>query len=801
MLKEISSVKISGANFKQPTILDLFNPTEGNKIKTIKGTLLYGKNGSGKSTIARGFRKIAGEASSVIGQALALDKDGSSINLSEDEKKHIFVFDEEYVDKNVKLHEDHLDTIVMLGEQVDLTEKIKKAEEECSTAKIAVENQEKVYQNYCDYQNIKSPKYYLFKLRSALQGDDSWAGRDKEIRSGRQNTGVKDDTYKQFLGITPSKSKSELILEFQQRMQDLNAVKVGASVIEQSVPAIPEKYNLYNESEIQMFLAQRIERPELSEREQYLFRLVQQNGSHLLWKRIELLEQSDTVSCPYCLQKLTPDYKKDLIESIRKILSKVVENHKQILRDKIWGEMYVDLSPFTPLKSYQICESFLKQVDEYIKANNELLQQKIDNPYEPIRTTVTSIQPLLLQLSEALSNMEKERVEYNKKAQSTAPIIKELTRINAEIAYYDIIDLATQYNKQRAEQEAEEKKLEDLKALFGSKKDAVQALEAQRNSVTVALDVMNNYIKYIFFEEDRLKIEYDNGTYKLLSHGQSVKPCDISLGERNVIGLCYYFTSILRGKEEKDAYNNEYLIIIDDPISSYDMENRIGILSFLKYELSVFLETNINTKALIMTHDLMAFYDIHRIFEEIMEKCKQKGYVNPPKFNCFELNDESLVQFQYKNRQEYTELIQTIYAYGQGQADNQGIVIGNIMHQTLEAFSTFEFKKGIDKISTDDNVLSLLGCSEYRVYFKNLMYRLVLHGGSHKEDQVKSMKDMNFFTIISEREKKRTAKDILCFIYLLNKAHLLSHLKDIDSDAEAKLDSWCQDIQKRSVVI
>lgn len=141
-----------------------------------------------------------------------------------------------------------------------------------------------------------------------------------------------------------------------------------------------------------------------------------------------------------------------------------------------------------------------------------------------------------------------------------------------------------------------------------------------------------------------------------------------------------------------------------------------------------------------------------------MEKCKQKGYMNPPKFDCFELNDESLVQFQYKNRQEYTELIQTIYAYGQGQADNQEIVIGNIMRQTLEAFSTFEFKKGIDKISTDDNILSLLGCSEYRVYFKNLMYRLVLHGGSHKEDQVKAMKDMNFFTLISEREKKEPQK-------------------------------------------
>mgnify|MGYP000088494828 CR=1 FL=1 len=52
MLKEISGLEICGANFKKPTYLNLFDPTDGKKIKTIKGTLLYGRNGSGKSTIA-----------------------------------------------------------------------------------------------------------------------------------------------------------------------------------------------------------------------------------------------------------------------------------------------------------------------------------------------------------------------------------------------------------------------------------------------------------------------------------------------------------------------------------------------------------------------------------------------------------------------------------------------------------------------------------------------------------------------------------------------------------------------------
>lgn len=136
------------------------------------------------------------------------------------------------------------------------------------------------------------------------------------------------------------------------------------------------------------------------------------------------MQQLDTARCPYCLQELTPSYKRDLIESIRKILSEVVENHRQILRDKIWGDMYVDLSPFSNLKSYQICDGIVKQVDEYIRANNELLQRKIDNPYEPIQMTVPSLDPLLLRLSTSLSNMEQERIEHNKKQREQPPLSK-----------------------------------------------------------------------------------------------------------------------------------------------------------------------------------------------------------------------------------------------------------------------------------------------------------------------------------------------------------------------------------------
>ena len=111
------------------------------------------------------------------------------------------------------------------------------------------------------------------------------------------------------------------------------------------------------------------------------------------------------------------------------------------------------------------------------------------------------------------------------------------------------------------------------------------------------------------------------------------------------------------------------------------------------------------------------------------------------------------------------------------------------MRQVLEAFSTFEYKKGIAEVSTDSNIIKKLDF-EYQDYFRNLMYRLILNGGSHKEEEIRSGR-LDFFAVISDDEKVRTAKDILCFMYLLNDMHVIAHLGNIREE----LNKWCDEIK------
>ena len=292
--------------------------------------------------------------------------------------------------------------------------------------------------------------------------------------------------------------------------------------------------------------------------------------------------------------------------------------------------------------------------------------------------------------------------------------------------------------------------------------------------------------------------EWENLIINFYKRSNSKKIFEISLGERNIIALCYYFANIMQNQEFEESHAQEYILLIDDPVSSFDIENKVGIMSFLKYQLGLFLLGNINTKAIVMTHDLLTFYDLDKIYEELIENCNEKFSGNKMKFNRLEMAKQNIKQFEYKNRQEYTELIKIIYKYALGEAEEYEIIIGNIIRQVLEAFSTFQYKKNIEKISTDSFILNDIP-KQYRAYFNNLMYRLVLHGGSHREEQVKALDDLNFFSVISSEEKIRTAKDVLCYLYILNAKHVLSHLKDSGNNVKSNLERWCSDIENMSV--
>lgn len=792
LIEDISGIKIKGANFSNETTLNLFDNT-GDKLS--KASLIYGRNGSGKSTIARSFKKIQGNGSGNISVAELIDDKGKAFALLDEDKKKIHVFDEDYVNENIRIREDGLGAIVMLGEQVDLTEKIDLAEKEIVQVLEEKNKHKEVITEYADKTNPKSPAFYKNKMYGLLQADSGWAGRERTIKALRRNASVTDTILSRLASIESQKSTAELIVEYEAKREELKNAMSGALAIEGEVPMIPEVYRKFDVAKLNRELQRTLQSPELNDREKYLLELAQSGDMDSLNNRIETFEKAETEYCPYCLQDITTEYKEKFVERVQKILTDEVKEHKKVLYSMLMPEIVIDLTPFVKLNSYSKCEKLIGLLKDDININNGIVMNKHENVYEPVIGDIRDINANLETLEKYLGILEQERIAFNKTVTSIEPIREELCKINDELAYSEIKDLFNQYKIQKKQQEAEEKIHIQKVETYKEKCKALDSLNMQLKRIDIAIDIINNGLKYVFFSGERLNIQAEGEMYRIYSNGEVVLPKQISVGERNIIGLCYFFANIISEKNKDKAYDDEYAIIIDDPISSYDFENRVGILSFLKLKLRQFLLGNQNSKTIIMTHDLLTYLDLEKMFNELQDEWKRAFSGQKMQYDLYELRNCCMNRFNYRRRHEYTELLKVTYEYAKGDAKEHSIVIGNIMRQVIEAFATFVYKKGIETISTDDDILSSMSI-EHKTYFKNLMYRLVLNGGSHKEEQARSL-DIDFFSVITEEEKERTAKEIVCFIYLLNKEHIKAHLGDISST----VDTWCEEIKSRAAVV
>lgn len=343
-------------------------------------------------------------------------------------------------------------------------------------------------------------------------------------------------------------------------------------------------------------------------------------------------------------------------------------------------------------------------------------------------------------------------------------------------------------SQRSAKQTAEE----ELHQLIQAREDHVkeqQFLDAQRKNLQIAVEQINKSLSYIFYSDSRLKLHLENDQmYHLTVNGKDVFPDKISCGERNALALCYFFSEIAKETELQKLYHDEMFVVIDDPVSSFDVENRVGILPFLRYKLNQMLSACATTKVLMMSHDVSVIFDLQKVMDEVSANCAEVG--KHAEYCSFQLVNKRIVPFKAKSHNEYTRLMKCVYEYGRNPEPTAELTIGNMTRRVLEAFSTFTFKEGPDKVSLNPQVLALIPDQNKRAYFQNSMYRLVLNTESHLQEAVQGAPEMSFFSHLTVEEKQRTARDVLCFMYCVNPAHVLAHLPN----ARKELDNWMASI-------
>ena len=782
----INKIQIDG-NIFQNSELEVF-PIQKNM--TCRITNIYGKNGSGKTTISKAIKGNSLERLNIK----FIDSDNNEIVC--DTREKIYVYDEEFIDTNVKTSEDGIKTVIMLGEQKELDDKIIELKEERENLKkkeIKLKSEIDKYQNS---NNNTSPLYFRNLVEQKLK--EGWAVRDKEIKSNKRNSSFQ---YNELIGKLnkvkgENDNKKVLLEEYSKLLNTYKKVSTGTSKLVKPLEKIiffSENYESTNQ-----LLQKKVEIPEFTEREKLILEKIE-NGEQKFYETVrEEFKKEEVDICPYCFQSID-NIKDEIVDSINKVLNKDVEYHKEEL-EKI-KQKYMILpeldNDFKMLdeKLFLEMNNLITKINNQVKEIQSAIDYKINNIYTPSGYKNSDI---FLDLEKEYNNLidvlENKRRDFNLAIDDKEKNNILLNKLNLQISLCDTKDDYKLY-------EIQEKQFKQIKADLNQNdekikevKEKITKLESEKRNVKIANDKINIFLEYIFMSKNKLRIEYDvnKKIYLVKSHNKDIRPKDLSTGERNIIALCYFFVKILENTSEINEFKEEIFIVLDDPISSLDMENKIGLFTFFRMMFNKIMKNNDKSKIISFTHSLETMFNLEKVCSDIK--------INLNITYCLlELKNSKLEDFAYKRRNDYKKMLEDIYKYAKIEDDkienDLDDTIGNTMRKLLEAYSTFNYNKGIEEVTRNKNILEKIENEDIKQYFENFMYRLILNNESHTFDETRSL---DFYDFISRDEKIKTARSILILLNILDNTHLRSYLDSEDYIKELKI--WENEIIPKKTI-
>lgn len=523
-----------------------------------------------------------------------------------------------------------------------------------------------------------------------------------------------------------------------------------------------------------MLLNQKIEKPETTERDKLIIDLLTNpSDSHFVNEAKIRFENEDVTYCPLCMREITKEEKSDLLKRINNLLSKDVELYQNKLTDMKQNFLDLELN-FTSLGTMfgdekALAEVALTLLNRDLESIRILIDKKNNDVYreEKFDFNIEKFDQKVNKYNDSLKSIYDKVIEFNENIQHHEEKKTALIQQNKQLVYYKKKCLFDYYYSAQIACKENNDEYTTKKIVKEKYEQDIKDLEQKKKMVGIAQDVINKYLSYVFYDKDRLSLKAGNNVYSLLVNGNVITPDKVSVGERNIIGLCYFFASMFEGKSKEHEFDDEMLVVIDDPISSFDFENKVGVASLIRLVSSMILEKNPNSKILILSHDLQTIFNLKKVRDEVDSATNQRT-------PFLELVNKSIVNIDDNHRNEYTKMLNDIYDFASGATDEKSLTVGNEMRKVLEAYSSFIYRMPMDKAFHDKDILAKIP-SEKREYYENFMFRLVLHGTSHEEESVYSLSSLyEYYTI---EEKRRTAKCLLLMLYYINKAHLLAYLR------------------------
>lgn len=667
----ISTIEIHGpATFTIPAKL-----TTDKKIN-----LIYGLNGTGKSTVCRFLKCLD-------------DPDFSRCSVSPVPHPSIYVYNEQFVQENFYESDTFKGIFSLSKENKDAETRIASAKEkkaDLSAKKLSLE--------------IKRADKAAELLRAKQIAEDAtWgikttqAGGDRVLEYCLEGLKGKKETLLNYV-LALEKPANQPSYDTKDLKQEAQALSGDDSSAARRFTSLP-----FDASKIEKDVI--FETPIIGSQHTTVSSLIQKLGnSDWVREGLRFISESSSgnpVQCPFCQAETVTT---ELAQQIRDFFDESYEKNLGIVRDYVATyQNYADLVPHSDdFKNHPFATDRLLLLIEQLRSLIEENLRRIDSKLKSPSTEIVLVgsNTFVSDLNEEIDSINQKIDSYNDKLKNKTKALDDIKTRFWQLMRWEHDSVVNRLIEDNAQISSAAGSIDSDLASISSLIRAVdlELDEAQKGTVNIDEAVKNINDALVSLGIDDFSIEkHDEILYRLQranSQGSN-KFSTLSEGEKMIITLLY-FCEFCKGRTSSTDTIDEKIVVFDDPISSLSHIYVFNVGQLIK---STFFQTKVAKQVFVFTHSLYFFYEL--------AKPKKRGQQDTEEQALFRIT-KSNGQSQFVGM-KYDEIQNDYQAYWQvvNDSSQHPALIANCMRNIIDYFFGFvekmEFTNVFQKAALKDN--------------------------------------------------------------------------------------------------
>lgn len=689
--------------------------------------LFYGWNGSGKSTLSQIFRCIenrtpsdkfpSAEFTVNVGGGTAITQE----NISEADL-NVYTFNRDFIDENISWNNVVKSILLVDKAKIEEREKLEELKKQQKT----------------DTETHSKEAEEIRKLESAILkfGTDS----ARHMKTSLQSIDTTDRYYLNY-----DKRKFETFINENLESTNSDATLLDSEKIKELInaakPDQKSRISFTQQTVSQDTFTKEKERLDDLLKTSVVSKTIQKLVEHndiKSWVEtgLDLYKRHESNQCEFCGNNVTE-------ERIKQLEAHFNDDYKafqdRLVKADSWLSGQYIQPPILPASS-ELYEEFKKEYGEACKAldkaitalNEEItawhtvLKKKTSNPLETGLVVEAITESAIKAFNDAMVTISAALGKHNHKSENfQEETTKAKKQLELHYAATEIKDFG--YHEKKKEVVERNTMNATLKTAINTRNTEIRALEDLLSNEGLGAEQFNESLhKFLGRSELTLRFNASKKGYEILRNDSELVQGNLSEGEKTAIAFVYFITKL----KENDNKMEDTIVVVDDPVSSFDSNHLFHAYSFLRSNCE-------KAKQLfVLTHNFTYFKLIRDWFDGVNRNRRRKSPSKAPNAFFYSIEastsiprrsiikdaDDSLINYN----SEYHYIFSRLYEYKDNPtlSRDDSFLTANLARKLLESFFSFKFPKHRSDISQLMNC-GLSGCQVTDEVTKEKIYRFI----------------------------------------------------------------------------